>query len=445
MKIKPSKCRSLPIIKRNCREIKFSFNGNEILTICKKSIKSLGRWYSLSLTDRHHWQDLSKLLKDGLCSIDKCDLLNKNKVCCIYFGLIPKLSRPMQIYEVLIIKIEIGQLISKYTKKWLGLPNSLTNVALYSSSMMLKLLTLSLVEEFKLGKAQLFQMLRDFQDPLVKNVQPSIITGQKWKAKRAVENAESALKMKEIVGSGAYGRAGLGLSPECWWPKESTINKRKIVLEEIHHLEEVRCIDTAAAQRKQGAWTKWESVKDRSVTWGNLKHMEHKKLSFLIKAVYDILPTPVNLHARGLTTSDRCRACEKTASLKHILTGCKYDLRSYMWRHNEVLEIFAEAVKICCETANKALKNITNRAIHFIKEGNILKLLHKNKHRSSLLGGCTDWHVATNLEHYFVFPTEIALMTQRPDIVIWSVKLKKCFCYWVNGPFWRKFWPGTWV
>ena len=41
-------------------------------------------------------------------------------------------------------------LMSKYMKKWLGLPNSKTNVALYSSSMKLKLPMLSLVEEFKL-------------------------------------------------------------------------------------------------------------------------------------------------------------------------------------------------------------------------------------------------------------------------------------------------------
>ena len=95
-----------------------------------------------------------------------------------------------------------------------------------------------------------------------------------------------------------------------------------------------------------------------------------------------------------------------------------------MWRHTEVLEIFAEAPKICCETANKALNNITNRAIHFVK-GNISKLSCKNKHRSSLLDGCTDCHVTTDLEHHFVFPIEIALTTQRPDIVIWSIKLKK--------------------
>ena len=124
-----------------------------------------------------------------------------------------------------------------------GGPNSLTNVALYSSSVKLKLPTLSFVEEYKFGKARFFQMLRDSCNPLVKNIQPSIITGQKWKAKIAVENAELVLKMKEIIGTVANWRAGLGLHPQHW-SKESTINKRKMVLEEIHHLEEVRCIAT---------------------------------------------------------------------------------------------------------------------------------------------------------------------------------------------------------
>ena len=156
---------------------------------------------------------------------------------------------------------------------------------------------MSLVEEYKLGKARLFQMLRDSRDPLVKNAQPSVITGRQWRAKIAVENAESALRMKEIIDTVANGKVGIGLHPQRWWSKESTANRRKMVPEEIHHLEEVRRFATAVGQRKQGTWTKWESAKDRAVTWRDFKHMEPKKLSFLIKAVYDVLPTPVNLHA----------------------------------------------------------------------------------------------------------------------------------------------------
>ena len=96
-------------------------------------------------------------------------------------------------------------------------------------------------------------MLCCSRNPLVKNTQPSVITGRKWKAKSLVENAESALWMKEIIGTVANGKVGLGLHPQCWWSKESTLNRRKMVSEEIHHLEEVRHFATAVGQRKQGA------------------------------------------------------------------------------------------------------------------------------------------------------------------------------------------------
>ena len=100
MEIKLSKCRSLSLPKENCKEIKFSVSGNEIPTIHEKSVKSLGRCYSRPLIDRHRWQNLRKQQQDGLRSMDKCDLMNKDKIWCIYFGLIPKLAWPLQIYEV---------------------------------------------------------------------------------------------------------------------------------------------------------------------------------------------------------------------------------------------------------------------------------------------------------------------------------------------------------
>ena len=103
MKIKPSKCQSLSLLKGNCKEIKFSVSGNEIPTIHEKSIKSLSRCYSLPLTDQHRWQDLRKQQQNGLHSIDKCDLMNKDKIWCIYFGLIPKLTWPLQIYEISVV------------------------------------------------------------------------------------------------------------------------------------------------------------------------------------------------------------------------------------------------------------------------------------------------------------------------------------------------------
>ena len=59
--------------------------------------------------------------------------------------------------------------------------------------------------------------------------------------------------------------------------------------------------------------------------------------------------------------------------------------------------------------------------------------------KPSLLEGCTDWHVATDLKHNFIFPTEKALMTKRPDIVIWSVKAKHIFVIELTVPFEENF------
>ena len=220
VKIKPSKCRSLSLLKWNCKEIKFSVGGNKIPTIREKSGNSLGTGYSLPLTDRHRWQDLRKQLQNGLRSIDKYDHMNNDKIWCIYFGLIPKLAWPMQIYEVSLTKVDtMTRLFCKFIKKWLGVPDSKANVALYSSSTKLKLPTLSLVDEYKLGKARLFQMLRDFHDPLIKNAQSSVITNRKWKAKVTVENAESALRIKEIIGK---------------WKSRSRSTSTAMVVQRIH-------------------------------------------------------------------------------------------------------------------------------------------------------------------------------------------------------------------
>ena len=94
----------------------------------------------------------------------------------------------------------------------------------------------------------------------MKSAQPVIITGRKWNAKYAVEMAESSLKMKEVIGSVATGRAGFGLHPQKWWLKETTKYKRRMISEEIHDFEESKRHAIAVAQPKQGAWTRWENT-----------------------------------------------------------------------------------------------------------------------------------------------------------------------------------------
>ena len=191
-----------------------------------------------------------------------------------------------------------------------------------------------------------------------------------------------------------------------------------MVSEEIPHFEESKRLAIAVAQPKQGAWTRWENTKDRTIT-RDIKQMEPKQLGFLIKTVYDILPTPVNFKLWGLSTSNLCKACGKIANLKHVLTGCQFSLRSYIWRHNEILGIIAEIAKMCCETANDS--SCIKTSIQFVKEGNVLKTPHGNRHKPTLLDGCMNWCVNPDIDQQLTFPTKITSTPQHPDLIIWSV------------------------
>ena len=156
-----------------------------------------------------------------------------------------------------------------------------------------------------------------------------------------------------------------------------------------------------------------------TIRWSNIKQMEPKQLGFIIKAVYDILPTPVNLKLWGLNKSNLCKACGKVANLKHFLTGCHYSLRSYTWRHNEILGIIAEIAKMCGKTADKI--SCIKTSIQFVKEGNVSKTPHRNRRKPTLLDVCTDWRFIADVDRQPAFPTEITSTRQRPDLIIWSV------------------------
>ena len=88
---------------------------------------------------------------------------------------------------------------------------------------------------------------------------------------------------------------------------------------------------------------------------------------------------------------------------------------------------------MCCETANEILCIKTN--IQFVKEGNVSKTPHRNRHKPTLLDGCTDWRIIADVERQLAFPTEIISIRQRPDLVIWSVNSKKVIIAELTIPF----------
>lgn len=109
-------------------------------------------------------------------------------------------------------------------------------------------------------------------------------------------------------------------------------------------MDEDKFLVKSVSQRQQGQWTKWEGIVPRPMGWSDLWKIPQARLSFLIRATYDNLPSPANL-ARWFGSEENCGLCEMAqVNLHHILCGCKTALAQgrYRWRHDQVLSELAE-------------------------------------------------------------------------------------------------------
>ncbi|KAK3726923.1 hypothetical protein RRG08_063154 [Elysia crispata] len=132
-------------------------------------------------------------VRKGLLAINRCGLQSKLKVWCLQFLLIPNLLWPLLAYEICSTTVEaIEAKINKFTRRWLGVPPGLKDVAMYCRKAKLRLPLKSILEEYKCGKARLLSMLEDSKDPIVKTVQPTIKTGRKWKVVEAEDEEGDA-------------------------------------------------------------------------------------------------------------------------------------------------------------------------------------------------------------------------------------------------------------
>ena len=427
MKFKPSKSRSISIVKGKLTDQRFHINNAPIPLVSELPVKSLGRLYNARLKDSDQSDQLREETIKGLVSIDKTLLPGKLKLWCLQFGLLPRLMWPLTVYEIPMTKVEkLERTVSSYIKKWLGLPRCLSNIGLYGHGA-LELPISSLTEEFKCTKVRLNMTLTDSQDELIQAAAPRLATGRKWIPSEAVQQAKSALRHGDIVGQVQHGRGGFGLgTSRPTWHKATPTQRRKLVVAQVRQQEEADRCATAVAQSKQGQWTTWENLEHRKLTWKDLWEMEGSQISFIIRATYDVLPTPKNLN-QWLGEDPSCALCQTPATLNHILTGCKTSLSQgrYTWRHNQVLRQLAITLEER-RTTNNALPPLMpghpNTTV-FIRAGQ-LPTKPSARVEVSLLDSARDWRMQVDLDQKLLFPPEILTTSLRPDLVMWSSSRK---------------------
>ncbi|KAK0139173.1 Retrovirus-related Pol polyprotein from type-2 retrotransposable element R2DM [Merluccius polli] len=415
MEFKPSKSRSISIVKGQLANERFHVNNEPIPTVLEKPIKSLGRWYSAELKDSKQ--------------INSTALPGKLKLWCFQFGLLPRLMWPMSMYEVTLSHANrLERLVNAQVRKWLGLPRCLSNIGLYGNRA-LSLPISSLVEEYKCAKTRLEMTLTESRDPFVRGAAPTLVTGRKWKPSAAVAVAKTALRHRDIVGHRGpwFGSNNTDLA-------KGKTEWRHMVVEEVRHQEEAaRC-----AKAQQGRWMKWEGVERRKISWNELWSMEANRLSFIIRATYDVLPSPTNLHL-WYGEDPACLQCAAPATLKHILVGCKTSLTQgrYTWRHNQVLKCLAAELENKRVSINAMPLNAQStfpQKTAFVREGEKQRT-KPSPSEAGPLSTARDWEMRVDLSQRLTFPPEIAITNLRPDLVLWSKSCRQVFIIELTVPW----------
>jgi ribA/ribD-fused uncharacterized protein len=263
-------------------------------------------------------------------------------------------------------------------------------------------------------------MLDESRDPCVSSANIQVDCGRKWIVSATVEEAKQRLMHKDVVGTVVHGREGLGCTPRQSWYGANTKQRRQLVEAEVKSMQEEKRVVRAASMKKQGSWLNWESIQAKRTSWKDLMAMEPLQISFRLRSIYDLLPSPSNLCLWNLTDSPNCKLCDKPANLKHILSSCKTSLTGgrYKWRHDKVLYVIAHHLTLALRSKRKSSKKPV--LINFIKQG-----ASSGTAETGLLPTANDWELLTDLKTQLKIPEQIAITRKRPDIVLWSQSTKQ--------------------
>uniref|UniRef100_A0A3B4XDA6 Reverse transcriptase domain-containing protein n=1 Tax=Seriola lalandi dorsalis TaxID=1841481 RepID=A0A3B4XDA6_SERLL len=421
MKVKAAKSRSLSI-RKGVPQDKTTFvaGGEPVPQLAEKPLKSLGRQYTADLSDRQMGKQARQQLAEGLGKIDQSQLPGKHKVWCYQHTLYQRVMWPLKTCEVPMSEVSrMDSLANRYIGRWMGLPRCFSDAGLFGWNMLeLPLKSISL--RYKQEKTRLVLEMRDSTDHLIRGAKVPIRTGRKWKAPVELENAISSLQYKEVMGAAQTGRSGLGwTAPRQFWSKATKRQRNTMVVDEVTRVEQERFHIKAITQGSQAAWMRWEAPEQRCISWADIWRTPQGRLSFLIRAVYNILPCPRNL-TQWFGSEVGCPLSSASkASLQHILAGCKVALAQgrFRWRHDQVLAKLAELLEGCRVAANRTQETTRPALAAFVKPG---EMRRAPTQEITILGSGKEWQMLADLRRQLMFPREIVTTTLRPDIVMWS-------------------------
>ena len=197
-------------------------------------------------------------------------------------------------------------------------------------------------------------------------------------------------------------------------------------MQQVREKEEETRRFKVALLSKQGASSKWE-VPERKLSHREILCTSEVSLQFLIKSVYDLLPTPANKNIWYRTEENRCSICNGEGTLNHILSGCKISLKQgrYKWRHDKVLKEIAMHIEEKRKQVNGSSWK-RRKKIQFVKAGENSKGKASRSESDSYMDTARDWKMKVDLDGgRLTIPPHIMHTNLRPDMLLISERTKQ--------------------
>ena len=162
-------------------------------------------------------------------------------------------------------------------------------------------------------------MLRESSDADIQDSAPDVKTVKKWSAEDDTDDINATLEHRDIVGATESGRGGIGrkqFKNSMMTRRERIAAASKCVKEKEAKKRELHLIQRA----QQGQMVKWEEEVIERKCWDEIWKWDTSRLSFPLRATYDILPSPANLMRWKVMNENKCRY-GKVGTLKHNLSN----------------------------------------------------------------------------------------------------------------------------
>ena len=409
-------------------------------SIAHDHFKFLGRRIGISLDEFKTEDFVRNKFRADIDITNKTGLNGLMKLWLYQHFIVSRLSWPFIVHDFAFsFSKELEKSATVQLKKWAGLFRGAETGALFRSRDNFGLQLTSLTDHFvrmQLIKCCLLENSSDSDVVKMFQLKTARVRdfSKKWTANKnfleVSEHADFNQRFQSQSTKLGLGHGNYNNSPT---PAE---RRKKISIAYTVTSEEKRMAHATSLAR-QGVWTTYkDSVSHFDLSWNNLIYGPGPRvISFVLNATINSVRTPDMLKLWGYKKSAACPLCNVSpCTIHHILVNCSVALnqKRYNWRHDSVLKNIdlALAALICSHNVNHSpsdrSKIIPPLAKCFVREKSSRKPTPVNVRRTTLLDGANDWKILVDYDSAkIVFPPLICATSSRPDIVIWSVNLKK--------------------